>query len=166
MGKPKSVPPELAAMLSYDEETGLLTWRVAVKWGTIPAGTSAGSTAKGKAGYKVINYKRKLYQVHRIIWFMVTGEQPPDIIDHKDGDPTNSRWSNLRAATPKQNAANSRPRLGRKRKGVFQFGDRYRAAICVDGKTEYLGSYASADEAHFAYSARAKQVFGDYARSR
>lgn len=50
-------------------------------------------------------------RVHRVIWEIFNGEIPEGfLIDHIDGNGLNNRINNLRLATSKQNARNSRKR--------------------------------------------------------
>lgn len=58
--------------------------------------------------YRVaINSKGKHSGNHRVIWFLMTGEDPlDDIIDHVDGDRQNNRFENLRRIPRWQNNRN------------------------------------------------------------
>jgi hypothetical protein len=133
-----------------------------MRWGTIPAGSVAGSL--GQEGYRVINFKRKIYLAHRVIWVLMTGEQPPDLLDHRDTDRANLRWANLRPATVSLNGANARQKSGHK-KGARKRGRRFVSTISFQGRSIYIGSFASEDEAHAAYLAKAKELFGEFARA-
>ena len=98
---PKPLPPqeELEKLLEYDPETGGLTWKERPremfleewhqrKWNTRYAGQPA-LTSTLKGGYKYGNLFDQKVLAHRVIWKMVTGEDPQDV-DHIDGN----RWNN------------------------------------------------------------------------
>lgn len=102
---------------------------------------------------------------HRIIWKMITGEEP-ECIDHINGFPSDNRWRNLRAATYSLNRANSvsKHRIGLPRGVVLhRKTGRYQAQIETNGKKHYLGLFDQPDEAHEAYVQAAKERFGEFA---
>lgn len=91
--------------------------------------------------------------------------------DHIDGNVLNNQKSNLRAATRQQNSANARKMTSRagkpcssKYKGVHFTAGKFRAVIGFNKKAIGLGSYANEDEAAQAYNAKAKELFGEYAK--
>lgn len=90
----------------------------------------------------------------------------PSIIDHINGVPTDNRISNLREATASQNNANRRSRCSFGR-GVQRnkTGNRYEAKIKIGGKLTYIGSADTPEAAQELYAAKAKEVFGEYARA-
>ncbi len=96
----------------------------------------------------------------------MTGEWPADQIDHINRIRSDNRWSNLRAATPQQNTANSfRVDNTSGKKGVTwnkQAGKR-QAQICVNGKNYHLGRYNDIEDAAVAYSNIAKILHGEFA---
>lgn len=49
-------------------------------------------------------------------------------------------------------------------KGVAQTGGKYEARIWNEGKREFLGRFATVEEAARAYDARARELFGELAR--
>lgn len=57
-------------------------------------------------GYLVVTVQGKTFYVHRICWFLATGEWPTENVDHINGVKTDNCWSNLRLATPSQNGCN------------------------------------------------------------
>lgn len=93
----------LKELLSYDPETGIFTRLKNVA--NVKAGALAG--CPDKDGYMQIRVDSKLYKSHRLAWLYMTGEAPPARIDHKDVDPANNKWGNLREATAATNAWNS-----------------------------------------------------------
>jgi hypothetical protein len=83
--------------------------------------------------------------------------------DHISGDPLDNRRSNLRPATPSQNAYNRRlntwrdlPRGVHRNKGGFQ------AEITVNGRRWKLGTFRTPEEAHAAYVAAAQEHHGEF----
>lgn len=95
---------ELLKLLAYDELTGILTWKVN-KGPNARAGNKAGSLSD--KGYRVIKINGVSYFSHRIIWKMMTREEPIEI-DHIDGVKYNNKFSNLRSVTAAENNLNMR----------------------------------------------------------
>lgn len=144
----------LKEVLHYDADTGLFT-RFPVK------GSSrkhrVGATPKSESnGYLRIKIDHKLYRAHRLAWLYVYDEWPNDQIDHINGDKTDNRILNLRAATSSQNKQNARKARLDSRSGLIgamwhgQSG-KWRACIQVDGKRKYLGRFDQAEQAHAVY---------------
>ena len=48
----------------------------------------------------------KVFKVHQIIYFMVSGIEPLQIVDHIDGNPLNNKFDNLRLTTESGNNRN------------------------------------------------------------
>jgi hypothetical protein len=96
---------ELRRILHYSKRTGVFTWLVD-SGARKCAGLEAGTLSTMNRVY--ISIKRKKYLAHRLAWFYVYGVWPAAHVDHKDGDPTNNRLSNLREATAAQNQQNLR----------------------------------------------------------
>jgi hypothetical protein len=88
--------------------------------------------------------------------------------DHRNGDGLDNRRANLRRATHGQNMFNKRLYKNSTSgfKGVSQRkgSGRWAAQIQANGAHEYLGQYATAEDAARAYDARALALFGDFAR--
>ena len=142
----------------YDSATGVLTWKyrqsVPHKINTRFAGKQAGYV--NKDGYRWVEWSEDGVRIRHpaaiVIWFMQTGVWPVDEVDHRNRDPLDNRWENLRAATRSEQTQN------RVRKkdfpyplGVQKRGSRFQAAIAVDRKWMYLGMFATPEEAHQAY---------------
>jgi hypothetical protein len=153
----------LRALLHYDPETGRFTW-IAPSGRRVKAGSIAGCKT---CGYIAIRIDGRRYMAHRLAWLYQTGQWPTCVVDHKNGERHDNRWSNLREATPSQNRANMR-KLDRNtsgHKGVTRHRAKWAAQIHVGGKHFHLGVYVSAAEAAEAYNAAAKQFFGEFARA-
>ena len=114
-----------------------------------------------------ITYRRQGQQW--LVFLYVYGRMPEQI-NHKNGILTDDRPENLREVTTSQRSMNKiAGRLGRDLpKGVNQqksgFTPFY-ARIKANGKSFYLGSFATPDEAAAAYEAAAKNLFGEFARA-
>ena len=155
----------LLELLHYDSETGEFRWQERVSR-SVKVGDLAGLT--DSEGYRQITIKGRAYRAHQLAWFYMTGKWCTVVIDHRDGDPSNNRWDNLRPATISQNNANRRPNRNNKSgfKGVVQHHiGRWCARIKKNGRRYHLGSFASPQEAHAAYVAAARKLFGEFARA-
>ena len=85
---------------------GRLYWRDGLD-NQINAGDEAGSL--NGQGYVMVSLKRKRYPVHRLVWIM-HGNEPSETIDHINGNRSDNRIENLRAATNAENVCNSKLR--------------------------------------------------------
>ena len=152
-------------IFDYDPETGILIWKInRLK---TKVGDRAGS--RGPDGRWRVGYKYKDYLVSRIAWLFVYGKWPEYDIDHIDLNPGNDRISNLRDITHSHNAANTRVRFENNTgvKGVHWDQRRalYKATIMKNGKTYNLGRFLTLEQAKAAYDSKAREFFGEAARS-
>jgi len=143
----------LKELLHYDQKTGVFTWRDA-RNGRVKIGSIAGTVQK--KGYRQIEIDGKGHKESRLAWLYMTGEWPPEQVDHEDTNRANNAWSNLRLATNKTNAQNKRKAQSNNATGVLGVGQRpsrggFRARITVDGKTINLGRFNTEEAAHVAY---------------
>ncbi len=161
----------LREILDYNPETGVFIWKPkqSDRWNRKYAGKVAGSNWTTRhVTYRVIRIERRPYFAHRLAWLWVTGSWPKSAVDHIDRDGTNNRISNLREASSSQNAYNSR--LSVRNKSGFKGAQlmpsgKYGAQIKHNGKTYWLGSYKSAEEAHAAYLKAAQNFASEFARA-
>lgn len=117
----------------YEADSGKL-YHVTSK-GTCKAGQEV--TALDTKGYVRVQFQGKKILGHRLAWELYYGETPPKYIDHIDGDKTNNRINNLRAATYSENQWN-RPATSLNTsgiKGVHKCHGGYQATIAKHGKT-------------------------------
>lgn len=159
----------LRQVLDYNPETGIFVWKIDRNYKTL-AGDTAGSVQKinKKSGYSRIiiclDYKR--YKAHRLAWALMTGEHPPEIIDHIDGNPLNNKWNNLRKATAYENKVNEGIRInnisGIKNVSFHKASNKFR--VTIDGK--HYGVFASIEEANVAASNLRNKIHGKFARSK
>jgi hypothetical protein len=101
----------------------------------------------------------------------MTGRDPAGEIDHRDGNPFNNAWDNLRQATHSQNQCNRGVPANNKSgfKGVNQIqlknSKKWWASIECEGKDYYLGCYTTPEAAASAYCEAAARLHGDFART-
>jgi hypothetical protein len=153
---------ELTQMLHYDPETGIFTWRISR--GSVKAGRVAGTSHN--RGYRQIIINKRLYLVHRLAWFYVHGEWPPNDVDHINHVRADNRISNLRLATHSQNQANMHTRRrGVGLKGVSWDKERrmWLAQLFAMGKRRLAARFKTEEEAHTAYMEAARLHFGEFA---
>lgn len=151
------LPPQsdLLALFRYEPETGAL--RSKSKWHPDKV---IGKTESN--GYIQVKIAGKYFLAQRVIWKMVTGDDPPEFIDHKDTVRSNNRWANLRVATQSKNNHHRRTTntYGR---GVSRARGRFQAKIMSGRNRVYLGCFSSAEAAQAAYESAAKHIFGEFA---
>ena len=149
----KQLPSQeaLRGLFSYNPETGVLTWKEAP--GFLNGSMRAGGRLKN--GYRRIRAdldgtgSRRCYKEHRVIFKLMTGEEPP-MIDHINGIRDDNRWCNLRAADATINRRNTQARPKKDSHlptGVVAVGSRYRAKAF----SRHLGTYDTPEQAHQAY---------------
>lgn len=149
----------LRELLSYDPDTGTFRWRYSRQ--KAKAGSVAGSLHR-TAGYILIGIDGHHHYAHRLAWLYTTGGWPSNTIDHIDGDRKNNRWSNLRDVPHSVNVENVRkPRrhsasqlLGARQ---CKKSGRWDSHITINKRLIYLGSFATAREAHEAYLAAKRE---------
>jgi hypothetical protein len=161
MMKFSQIPSDIGDFIAYNPETGAFTHKVSSH--RKRAGTEAGTVSVH--GYLVLKSRGKHYFAQRVAWFIMTGEQPPAVIDHADGDRLNNRFINLRAASHSQNQFNSRPHRGKPLpKGVKRDGNRFVATIQANWIRYHLGYFDSPIAAAAAYEQAATKLHGEFAR--
>lgn len=159
----------LRAALHYNPETGV--WTRLIKDGRAHAGERADKPSK--RGRRIVSLrltaraKKAQHFAHRLAWFYVREIWPPGNLDHKNGNPDDNRWSNLRLATHAQNAANAKRNKNNTSgfKGVRRANKAgWRASIWVNRKNIHLGCRATPAEAFELYKKAARHYFGEFAR--
>jgi hypothetical protein len=150
-------------LLNYDPATGVFTWKRHHSAKRI--GTPAGSLKRD--GYIDICVAGVHdIRAHRLAWFYVHGAWPAGEIDHRNGVKADNRIDNLRVATGSQNAANRAwGGRGGKLKGATYIASlgKWQAQVGSHGQCIYLGCYDTAGQAHAAYCAAARALWGEFA---
>ena len=156
---PKRLLPhleEIQRRYTYNPETGTLCWRINQR--CAKAGSPAGSVYSN--GYLMVYVAGQPALAHRVAWVLVTGEEPPDVIDHKDRNPLNNAWDNLRASSMRLNQGNRTHTRGRKLPmGVRKQGNKYAARMTQRGTSIHLGTFSTIPEAEAAYRKAKAEYF-------
>ena len=147
----KELPPveSISAVLKYQHTTGNLIWLV--NRGKVKAGDVAGCKDRND-GYVQVTLDNRNYQAHRLAYYLYHGRdiEPGKVLDHKNGDRSDNRITNLQEITQSENL--------RKKKGAkgYSFNKKlkkWQAEIRIEGKSKYLGLYDTEEEARAAYVA-------------
>ncbi len=124
--------------------------------------------SKRADGSILITLGDRFLRAHRVI-YKIFHDQEPDQIDHINGNPSDNRIENLRAATNQQNSGNSKTYINNVTgfKGVapiYRNGKLkgYTSQITIDYKKHHLGVFANPEDAHEAYKVAAKEAFGKF----
>lgn len=149
----------LKQLIIYNPDTGIFNWKY-IRAGSGKVNKEAGHVTD--KGYRRIRILSKNYFAHKLAWFYMTGEWPPDglQVDHINRNRLDNRWCNLRLLTREQNCQNCHGQSNNTSgfKGVTKRGNKYEANLYHHGKLEYLGWFNSALEASNAYEKRVDEV--------
>jgi hypothetical protein len=97
--------------LHYNKKTGEWTWRFREEWSAPVNGRFCGKPAgTWNNGYLIITIEGRPYRAHVLAWLYVKGEWPDFTVDHKNRNPGDNRWSNLRRASYSQQTYNQKLR--------------------------------------------------------
>lgn len=155
--------------LSYDPFTGELRWKYnptsSTSWNAKHAGKIAGTVSK-RDNARRISIDRRWFLSHRLIWLIVTGEDPKVEIDHRNVIRSDNRWENLRLASSSDNKCNRPKRIDNTTgaKGIWcdKRNGKLRAEIVKNGRKYRLGGFDTMDEARAAYRKAAFALHGEF----
>jgi hypothetical protein len=148
------VPVEhLRQAFDYRPETGLIIDREHGR----PVGR------RNWRGYVLLQFQGKSLLAHRVAWALHHGYWPKEL-DHKNGDASDNRLTNLRECT---RAGNMQNRRGMKvgLKGTSKWKRKWKAQIVANGEPIYLGLFDTEEAAHAAYVDAAAKYHGEYAKT-
>lgn len=154
-------------LVSYDPDTGELTWLVERHGhgGAYPIGSVAGR--KAVSGYIRVGLGGLQCRAHRVAWFLMTGSDVPEgkEIDHINRDRADNRWANLRLVDRSRNNHNSNPHRNNTSgvKGVswVERDGKWSAYIKIGGRVHGLGKFARFEGAVAARVAAEKALLGE-----
>lgn len=130
---------------------------------------SPATDSGGYQGVALCKYgTQRTERVHRLVIEAFAGAAPGMVTDHINGDRTDNRLANLRAATSSQNGMNkgllAHSTTGFKGVTFYHRDRNWRAYIKVDRRQRHLGYYADAESAARAYDDAARELHGEFAR--
>jgi hypothetical protein len=163
--KPKPLPSAdmLRQNFRYDPETGAIFPKV-IRTSRKP---NERCDRINSTGYRAVWLSPLYYYAHRVVWVLHCGTDPPEYIDHINGDRTDNRIANLRAASHSQNLANmpiySSNVSGYK--GVYRRSNgKWGAQINVNCKRIFLGVFETPEDAARVVRAARDTYHGSFAR--
>ena len=118
------------------------------QWNGRHIGALAGSVTgyeNSRMFFRKVHVDSNNYFAHRIVWEMHNGPLGDLTVNHCDHNGTNNRIENLRLVAPSEHGRNSRMSSGNT-SGVTGVSfdkskNRWRAKICVGGRSVYLGVF-------------------------
>lgn len=148
----------LLEVLKYDPITGIFTCRY--------TGKIKGSPHP--KGHLKIKIDGETHYAHRLAFLYMNGKFPQNQIDHKNLDPSDNVWENLREATHSQNRRNTsgyrNSKTGMKGVSLDTRSGLYKAQISTDDGRLLLGMYEKASQAKSAYDLAAYLFHQEFAR--
>ena len=155
------LPKEIFDYFAYDPETGIMRWKID-NGSSNPQGKIIGH--KNKRGYIEARFKGKGYLSHRVAWAIGYDTlKVPLILDHINGDRSDNRLCNLRAATGQQNSFNKKSiRNGLKGASFYKRKNKWQSQIKFNGKCKHLGYFDTEIEAHEAYCRAARELHEEF----
>lgn len=158
---------QLREVLHYNPLTGNFTWLNPHYSKPSLQNKKAGSL-NPKDGYVRIGLNGQSYLAHRLAWLYMTGEWPPELIDHRDVNGSNNSFSNLRLASHSENHTNTNRRSDNTsgHKGVSLRWDKKKwlAFVNYKGRRVYTEAFDSYEQACAAQEIAAEKHHGNFAR--
>jgi hypothetical protein len=165
MTKYKPLPPlqVLQKLFSVNEDGRLLCKQRPHPHSRCKPGDEVGTLHP--LGYRKVTINGSPYFVHRVIWFLVHGEDPGQMqVDHINRVRDDNRIENLRLVTGQQNKWNRDCFSGSQsgHRGIRRrfWGKSYKWEATFQGR--YIGSYQTLDEAIEAWDREVRVVTGEF----
>ena len=154
----------LKSIVKYSPESGVFIYLESDRKNTRrDSGDIAGWS--GGQGYNYIMINCSQYKVNRLAWLYMTGDWPAKLVDHKNTNKGDDRWSNLREASHSQNQANRNIQKNNTSgfKGVNLTNDgKWEARVYFNKKKYYLGRFDDICDANNAVMAKREEVHGEF----
>ena len=149
---------QTTALKVFDYKNGKLFWKCPTNPKKTPAGSLAGTVSK--RGYIHVQYNRKIYKAHQLVYLMHTGTMCK-LLDHVNGVLTDNRVENLRPASVMQNQRNAGIRKdntsGVKNVSWHSRAKKWGVQLSIAGKIKHFGYFDDLELAALvARSAREK----------
>lgn len=151
----------LNKLFNYNDVTGILYNKTTRASNSIK-GSKVGTLIN--TGYLKTSINNNEYLVHRLIWFLNYGYFPEQI-DHINGNRLDNRLSNLRESNDKLNQENIRSAQSNNKSGflgvfnrLYKGKQRYVSKIMINGKSKWIGSFDTPEEAHAAYLEKKREL--------
>lgn len=148
----------LRSILSYDQDTGFLYWKVGSLTRSI--GQVAGSITN--RGYVKACISNSFYLAHRVAFAIHHGRWPTGEVDHINQIKSDNRIINLRECTKSENCRNRA--LTKANKSGFRgvswnpARNNWKAGITFDGKRIMLGGFPTPELASAAFLAKEAEL--------
>ena len=157
--KPLPAVERLRELLHYNGETGILSWKQAAS--SKLAGSVAGGIHKG-TGYLRVTVDKSTFLSHRVIWKLVTGDEPVGAIDPLNGLRGDNSLCNLRLVDKSTNHKN-RKLSSTSSSGVAgvtwsKHSMKWMSRIKVNQHMKYLGIFDTFEEAVIARKLAEKEL--------
>lgn len=159
---------QISKLFRYNPDTGQL-WRFWLRrgeWREI----KTTHIANGRTTTQMVSIEKPYSAQATWIMFMLMTGRWPAIgleIDHRDQDPENMRWSNLREGTKRQNMWNNAPDLARleygEAVGVIPYNGKFAVRLQEGGKRRYFGLYPTVVEANAVARVQRLRIQGAFA---
>jgi len=138
-------------LFDYNPDTGILTRKIITARRTKVGDEVGKVNASTGNEYKRVGCDGEMYRVHRVIYLIMTGALPNNILDHIDGNPGNNKWENIRDSTDLENSRNQR--LSKINTSGFcgvywnNENSKWRAKISLNGTLKHLGYFTDKQDA-------------------
>jgi len=116
-------------------------------------------------GYVSIGYKNTYLTAHRIVFLLHHGYLP-EVVDHIDGNPSNNKIENLRAANKSTNAMNRSARSDSKTgiKNVYPYKKGWAVNININKVRTHIGYFKDIELAELVAIEARDKYHGKFAR--